>query len=114
MLVKQLAIKVQGRDDIKIDLTGKCHQSIIHLSPPLNFVFTPSFTVIGNISKLKESPIVIKEGSEYRVEITFRVSTTELNCNFSTSFVKFFRNFVSNEAARSRNQQHENGNGLLY
>ncbi|CAB4002684.1 rho GDP-dissociation inhibitor 1-like [Paramuricea clavata] len=48
VLVKQLAIKVQGRDDIKVDLTG-------------------------DITKLKDKPIVIKEGAEYRVEISFRV-----------------------------------------
>ncbi len=29
---------------------------------------------VGDITKLKEKPIVIKEGANYRVEITFRVS----------------------------------------
>ena len=48
VVVKQLAIKVEGRDDIKVDLTG-------------------------DISKLKDKPIVIKEGASYRVEISFRV-----------------------------------------
>ncbi|XP_028395525.1 rho GDP-dissociation inhibitor 1-like [Dendronephthya gigantea] len=49
VLVKQLAIKVEGRDDIKIDLTA------------------------DDLSKLKSNPLVIKEGVDYRVEILFRV-----------------------------------------
>ncbi|XP_046856497.1 rho GDP-dissociation inhibitor 1-like [Xenia sp. Carnegie-2017] len=48
VLVKKLALKIKDREDVVIDLTG-------------------------DISSLKERPIVIKEGSEYQVEISFRV-----------------------------------------
>lgn len=31
------------------------------------------FGVLGDLSKLKDNPVVIKEGCEYRVKIVFRV-----------------------------------------
>ncbi|XP_072167833.1 rho GDP-dissociation inhibitor 1-like [Diadema setosum] len=48
VLVKQMIFRTDGREDITIDLTG-------------------------DVSKLKQKPIVIKEGVEYCIVIKFRV-----------------------------------------
>jgi Rho GDP-dissociation inhibitor len=49
VLVKQLIIAPEDRDEVVLDLTG-------------------------DLTKLKDKPITIKEGTKYRVKIVFRVS----------------------------------------
>ncbi|XP_071813424.1 rho GDP-dissociation inhibitor 1-like isoform X2 [Apostichopus japonicus] len=48
VVVEKMSFLSNGRDDIELDLRG-------------------------DLSKLKEKPIIIKEGCEYRIKITFRV-----------------------------------------
>ncbi|EDV27881.1 uncharacterized protein TRIADDRAFT_20518 [Trichoplax adhaerens] len=48
VIVEKMGLVVQGRDDIELDLTG-------------------------DLSELKEKTIVIKEGTEYRIKIFFKV-----------------------------------------
>jgi len=48
VIVQQMALVVDGRDDIVLDLTG-------------------------DLSALKNHPIVVKESVEYRIRVTFRV-----------------------------------------
>lgn len=48
VIVEQMAFVVDGRDDILLDLTG-------------------------DISVLKDHPMVVKEGVEFQIELTFRV-----------------------------------------
>jgi hypothetical protein len=38
----------------------------------------PTYVLIGDLSKLKETPFTIKEGAEYKLKITFRVSLNHL------------------------------------
>ncbi|XP_077979983.1 rho GDP-dissociation inhibitor 1-like [Glandiceps talaboti] len=49
VVVERMALVVAGRDDIELDLTG-------------------------DLSKLKSKPFTIKEGSEYKIKIIFRVN----------------------------------------
>ncbi|XP_003390370.1 PREDICTED: rho GDP-dissociation inhibitor 1-like [Amphimedon queenslandica] len=48
VLLKQMIIAPEGRDEITLDLTG-------------------------DLSKFKKNPVVIKEGTQYRLKIVFRV-----------------------------------------
>eukprot|EP01136_Pigoraptor_vietnamica_P016994 Opistho-1_new@61557 len=49
VIVEKLSLVVDGRPDAELDLTG-------------------------DIKKLKATPFIIKEGSEYRIKVTFKVT----------------------------------------
>ncbi len=56
VIIRSLALEVEGRDDITIDLTAK-----------------------GALDKLKSTPFTIKEGARFRMKVQFRVQRQVLS-----------------------------------
>ena len=68
MLVQQLILEPVGHEAFTLDLTGAF---ITLFYATLHNILCSNYT--GDLAKLKGSPIIIKEGCEYRVKIVFRV-----------------------------------------
>ena len=84
VILKKMALVVDGRPDIELNLTGTLvSTSFICAGKPFFFCFYVHVCLLmpilsvnvlsGDLAKLKETPIVIKEGVSYKIKIEFRV-----------------------------------------
>ena len=75
IILQKLILSVPDRPDLELDLKGRSYSAcILYFRALGNSYCVGAFFMLGDLSKFKKTPFVIKEGCTYQIKIQFRVS----------------------------------------